>query len=100
MNMLPGSTVSARTTEVEGTLTVMAFPLGSTVPVITIETVEVAVQTADIMKMFSAATVPAVTAHVATNKTHKDGNLLKKPARKRSHAAKGGPKCGTNGGRK
>jgi hypothetical protein len=33
-----------------------------------------AVETVEIMKMLSAATV-----HVATNKTHKVGNLLKKP---------------------
>jgi hypothetical protein len=56
--------------------------------------------TADIMKMLSAVTVPAVTAHVATNKTHKVRNLPKKPTPKRSRAVKGGPKCGTKGGGK
>ncbi len=118
MNMLPGSTVPARATEVEETFTIMKFLPGSTVPAImteTMETVDImkimpgstvpartveAMQTADLMNMLSAATVPAITAHVATNKTHKVGNLPKKPAPKRSWAAKGGPKYGTEGGRK
>jgi hypothetical protein len=50
--------------------------------------------------MLSTATVTAVTVHVATNKTHKVGNLPNKPAPNRSWAAKGGTKCGTKGGRK
>jgi hypothetical protein len=69
---------------------------GLTVPARTVE----AMQTGNIMKMLSAATMPAITTHATTNANYKVGNLPKKPAPKRSRAAKVGPKCGTKGGRK
>ncbi len=47
MNMLPGSAVPSRATEVEETFTLMKFLAGSTVPVITTEAMEIA----DIMIM-------------------------------------------------
>ncbi len=57
MNMLPGSTVPARTSEVEETFILMKFLPGSTISTITTE----AMETVDNLKIMPGSTAPART---------------------------------------
>jgi hypothetical protein len=73
MKSLPGSIVLVNTLHSIDADSMMKITPGSTGIIRTVKAVEVAA----VMKMLSTATVPAITANVATNKSHDFGNLLK-----------------------